>query len=215
MATGIQRKVAASLARSPIIGVVRTSGRADAERQARALIAGGLELVEITFSCPDPLEIVTDLLAERDGDGPPWIGMGTVTDARRARRALAAGAEFVVTPNTSAETAAVATEADVFLVVGALTPTEIVAARAMGADYVKVYPLPPVGGPRYLATVRQPLDDIPMLAAGGFPTDEIPAYRQAGATAYGIGAPLLGADDEASAERIAGALTLARGEGGP
>ena len=75
---------------------------------------------------------------------------------------------------------------------GGLTPTELVTAHELGADLLKVYPLPPVGGPAYLSVVRQPLGDLaPMLAGGGFGIEEIPAYRAAGAVAFGIGAPLL------------------------
>jgi 2-dehydro-3-deoxyphosphogluconate aldolase/(4S)-4-hydroxy-2-oxoglutarate aldolase len=137
--------------------------------------------------------------------------MGTVTDSRRAEAAVAAGAEFIVSPNTSPGVAAVAREVDIYLVLGALTCTEIVEARDLGAHLVKVYPLPPVGGARYLATVRQPLDDIPMLAAGGFTVEEIPEYRAVGAAAFGIGSPLLASDDGETRRRIARALSLARG----
>lgn len=203
--------VASSLARSPIIGVVRTGSQQEAARQARLFMAAGIELVEITFTVPEAVELVRELLAERGEEGPPWIGMGTVTDGERARSAIAAGAAFLVSPNASSEVAAAAREADLFLVLGALTCTEIVAARDLGADLVKVYPLPPVGGASYLSTVRQPLGDIPMLAAGGFDIEEIPSYQAAGARAYGIGAPLLGEDERQSRERIARALALARG----
>ena len=120
--------------------------------------------------------------------------MGTVTTAARAREAIAAGAEFLVTPNVNADVAREAREAGLFLVMGALTPTEIVAAHELGADLVKVFPLPPVGGPAYLSVIRGPLGDIPMLAAGGFGVEEIPAYAKAGAIAFGLGAPLLGVD---------------------
>ena len=72
-------------------------------------------------------------LAERSGDGPPWFGMGTVTTAARAREAVAAGAEFFVTPNVSAAVAHEARQADLFLVIGALTATEIVTAHELGA----------------------------------------------------------------------------------
>jgi 2-dehydro-3-deoxyphosphogluconate aldolase/(4S)-4-hydroxy-2-oxoglutarate aldolase len=99
-----------------------------------------------------------------------------------------------------------------YLILGALTCTEIVEARDLGADIVKVYPLPPVGGAGYLAAVRGPLNDIPMLAAGGFTVEEIPDYRAAGASAFGIGAPLLCDDDEKSRQRIARAVQLARGQ---
>lgn len=203
--------VASSLASSPIIGVVRTGSLQEAARQARLFMASGIELVEITFTVPEAVELVRELLAERGETGPPWIGMGTVTDGERARSAIAAGAAFLVSPNASSEVAAAAREADLFLVLGALTCTEIVTARDLGADLVKVYPLPPVGGASYLSTVRQPLGDIPMLAAGGFDIEEIPSYQAAGAQAYGIGSPLLAEDDGQSRERIARALALARG----
>lgn len=204
--------VAASLRQSPIVGVVRTKSEPEARRQAKLFMSGGLELIEITFTVPEALSLVRELIAARGASGPPWIGMGTVTDIRRAESAVEAGAEFLVSPNVSSAVVSVARHSDVFLILGALTATEIVEAWGLGADLVKVYPLPPLGGAAYLKTVRQPLDDIPMLAAGGFAVDEIPAYRAAGACAFGIGAPLLGDGDEETRKRIARALDLARGQ---
>ncbi|MES1242551.1 MAG: 2-dehydro-3-deoxyphosphogluconate aldolase [Acidobacteriota bacterium] len=209
----IRSLVALSLRRSPVVAVVRSSSFEEASRQARLFADAGIELVEITFSVPDAPRLVREMLARRSQGaqgGPPWIGMGTVTTADRAREAVAAGSEFIVTPNVSSDVARIAREADLYLILGALTCTEVVLARELGADLVKVYPLPPVGGPLYLSTIRQPLGDIPMLAGGGFSVDEIPAYARAGAVAFGIGAPLLGADDEESRGRIARALSLAR-----
>ncbi len=210
----VRTAVADSLTASPIIGVVRTESRQEGARQAHAMIEGGLEAIEITFTVPEAVELVRELIRERDGEGPPWIGMGTVTDRARAEAAVAAGAAFLVSPNTNPEVAEVAQNADRFLVLGALTCSEIVEARSLGADLVKVYPLPAVGGASYLATIRQPLDDIPMLAAGGFDIEAIPEYRAAGATAYGIAAPLIGADPSETQTRIARALALARGDAG-
>lgn len=201
--------VARTLAEVPLVGVVRTTSAAEAERQARLFARGGVRLIEITFTVPDAPELVRRLAAGR-GDGAWRIGMGTVTDADRARRAVAAGAEFVVTPNVSAEVARLVRDAGAYLIVGALTPTEIVAAREIGADLVKVFPLPPVGGPAYLRAVRGPLGDVPMLAAGGFGPEEIPDYRDAGAVAFGIGAPMLAADDAGSLASIRRAVELAR-----
>ncbi|HVT16128.1 MAG TPA: hypothetical protein VHQ90_08130 [Thermoanaerobaculia bacterium] len=214
-------QVASSLDLAPIIAVVRTASTQEAERQAHELARSGIELIEITFTVPDAPALVRRLLAERAASGPPWIGMGTVTTAARAREAGAAGAEFFVTPNVNETVARQAREAGLFLVMGALSPSEIVAAHELGADLVKVYPLPPVGGPAYLSTVRQPLGDIRMLAAGGFSVEEITAYRRAGAAAFGIGFPLLaGAEPEGGAgdglrRRIAHALALARGREKP
>ncbi len=201
--------VQAGLRAAPIFGVVRTATRDEALRQARAFRDGGIQLVEITWTVPEAASVVRQLLAERPDADPPWIGMGTITDSERARAALDAGAEFLITPNVAPDVAELARERDVFVVLGALTPSEIVAARRAGADLVKVYPLPPVGGAKYLATVRQPLPDIPILAAGGFDVDEIPAYRAAGALAFGLGAQMLGDDPESTRLRIASALEAA------
>jgi 2-dehydro-3-deoxyphosphogluconate aldolase / (4S)-4-hydroxy-2-oxoglutarate aldolase len=219
----VRNSVATSVRRAPLVGVVRTASREEAAAQARTLAACGVELVEITFTVPGAAALVRELLAERSargGEGPPWIGMGTVSTAERAREAVAAGAEFFVTPNVNAEVARAARQAGVFLIMGALTPTEIVAAAELGADLVKVYPLPPVGGPAYLSVIRGPLGDIPMLAAGGFGVEEIPLYAQAGAVAFGLAAPLLGVgpagnDTTEARRRIARALTLARGSKTP
>jgi 2-dehydro-3-deoxyphosphogluconate aldolase/(4S)-4-hydroxy-2-oxoglutarate aldolase len=219
----VRNSVATSVRRAPLVGVVRTPSREEAAAQARTLAACGVELVEITFTVPGAAALVRELLAERGSrgdDGPPWIGMGTVSTAERAREAVAAGAEFFVTPNVNPEVARTAREAGIFLIMGALTPTEIVAAAELGADLVKVYPLPPVGGPAYLSVIRGPLGDIPMLAAGGFGVEEIPLYAQAGAAAFGLAAPLLGVgptgnDATEARQRIARALTLARGSKTP
>lgn len=205
-----RRRVADSVRRAPIFGVVRTSSRAVAETQARAFRDGGIELIEITLTVPEATAVIAGLVEERGGDGPPWIGAGTVTNTKRAERALQAGAEFLITPNVSPEVARVARSAGVFLVIGALTPSEIVAASDLEADLVKVYPLPPVGGAAYLSTIRQPLPDVPVLAAGGFGPEEIPAYRAAGATAFGLGAQLFGDDEATSRQRIQDALASSR-----
>jgi len=212
--TSTKEAVAQALRRSPIIGVVRTDSVAEATRQAQAFISGGLEMIEITFTVPDATTLVRELLAARSPEAAHCVGMGTVTTADRAAAALEAGAEFMVSPNASPGVASVVTAADRFLVLGALTPTEVVAAQELGADLIKVYPLPPVGGTNYLSVLRQPLGDIEMLAAGGFGVDEIPAYRQAGAIAFGIGAPLLADTPDRTSERIGAALRMARGEDG-
>ena len=102
--------------------MVRTASREEAAAQARTLAARGVELVEITFTVPGASGLVRELLAGRASEGPPWFGMGTVTTAARAREAVAAGAEFLVTPNVSADVAREApARPGIFLVMGALT----------------------------------------------------------------------------------------------
>jgi 2-dehydro-3-deoxyphosphogluconate aldolase/(4S)-4-hydroxy-2-oxoglutarate aldolase len=205
--------VAQSIESAPIVGVVRTPSRESALDLARTFISGGLELVEVTFTVPEAAGVICQLLRDRKTEGPPWIGAGTVTTRERALEAIECGAEFIVTPNVDRAVAETVRKAGLFLVIGALTATEICSARALGADLVKVYPLPPVGGPDYLSVIRQPLDDVPILAAGGFEAAEIPRYRAAGAVAFGIGAQILGnKGPEEHTRNIAAALAAARGE---
>lgn len=204
--------VAASLVKAPIIGVIRSDSAREAAQHAHTFQKAGLELIEVTFTVPGALDLVRSLLAQTSTpSSPPWIGMGTVSTAQRARDAVEAGSNFLVSPNTSSEVAAIAREAGCYLILGAMTPTEIVRACELGADFVKIYPLPLFGGPAYLHTIRQPLPDVPLLAAGGFGIDEIPDYRAAGASAFGLGAPLLGQDENDSIDKIRRALQMARG----
>jgi 2-dehydro-3-deoxyphosphogluconate aldolase/(4S)-4-hydroxy-2-oxoglutarate aldolase len=212
VALDLRAEVATALGRSPIIAVVRHRDPAEAARQARAFIRHGLELIEVTFTVPDATALVRELRAERPASAGWKVGMGTVTTGARAEAAAAAGSEFLVTPNVSPAVAGVAHAHGLYLCMGALTATELVAAHELGADLLKVFPLPPVGGPAYLSVIRGPLGDIgPMLAGGGFGVDEIPAYRAAGAVAFGLGSQMLGGDEQESATRIGRALAHARG----
>lgn len=205
-----RQSVRDTVARSPIFAVVRTDSLEQARTQAETFIRGGLEMIEITFSVPGATQLTSELLASRPEGATYKVGMGTVTTAHRAEAAVAAGAEFIVSPNASESVAEVSNQADLYLLLGALTPTEIVRATELGADLVKVYPTPPVGGPAYLSVVRQPLGDIPMLVGGGYDIDEIPAYRAAGAVAFGIGSSLLGSTEDESLAKIGRALEMAR-----
>ena len=211
-AVDLRSEVATTLARSPIMAVVRHGDPAEAARQADAFVRHGIEVIEVTFTVPDATALVRRLLAARPAGATYKVGMGTVTHRERAEAAATAGAEFLVTPNVSAPVAALARERGLYLCMGALTATELVAAHELGADLLKVFPLPPVGGPGYLSVIRGPLGDLgPMLAGGGFGVDEIPAYRAAGASAFGLGSQMLDATEAGSSAKIARALAHARG----
>jgi 2-dehydro-3-deoxyphosphogluconate aldolase/(4S)-4-hydroxy-2-oxoglutarate aldolase len=213
MTTGcLRNSVRSSLERTGLVAVVRAGDVEAAKEQTRHYLASALELIEVTFTVPEAPALVLELFRARGKSGPPWIGMGTVTDRNRAEQAVSVGAEFLVTPNVAPDVAALAKLHELFLIMGALTPTELVTAHQLGADVLKVYPLPPVGGPKYLATLRQPLGDLaPMLAAGGFEIEEIPAYRRAGALAFGLGAAqLLGKTPFETTQNVNRALELAR-----
>jgi 2-dehydro-3-deoxyphosphogluconate aldolase/(4S)-4-hydroxy-2-oxoglutarate aldolase len=176
----------ARLREQRLIAVIRAPSPEAALGAARAVVAGGIGLVEITFTVPDATRVMA-ALADEPG---LTLGAGTVLDAAQARAALAAGARFLIAPNLSLEVAAEAARAGVLFCPGAYTTTEILAARAAGAHVVKVYPVGVAGGPAYIRIIRDPLPDVPMLAAGGTTLDNVVPFLEAGCVGVGLGAAL-------------------------
>ena len=169
-----------------LIAVIRAATPAQALESARAVARGGIALLEITFTVPGALEVMRSLA----GDDGVVIGAGTVLTREQARDALEAGARFIVAPNLSSQVAEIAREKDVMYCPGAFTTGEILAARETGAHIVKVYPVGVAGGPDYIRVIRDPLPDVPMLAAGGTHLDNLVPFLEAGCVGVGLGAAL-------------------------
>ena len=169
-----------------LISVIRAPTASAALSAALAVAKGGIPLVEITFTVPDAPRVMADLAGRAD----LVVGAGTVLTAAQAAQALAAGARFIVAPNLSLEVARVALDAGVMYCPGAYTTHEILAARAAGAHVIKVYPVGVVGGPAYIQVIRDPLPDVPMLAAGGTNLENTVPFLQAGCVGVGLGAAL-------------------------
>jgi 2-dehydro-3-deoxyphosphogluconate aldolase/(4S)-4-hydroxy-2-oxoglutarate aldolase len=169
-----------------LVAVIRAATPGAAYDAARTVVGNGLPIVEITFTVPDAPAVMLRMA----GEPGAIVGAGTVLTAEQARQAVAAGARFLIAPNTSAEVAAVAHDAGVFWCPGAYTTGEILAARALGAHLIKVYPVGVAGGPDYIKVIRDPLPDVPLLAAGGTNLRNVPDFLAAGCVACGLGAAL-------------------------
>src|SRR5207245_10375849 len=113
------------------------------------------------------------------------VGGGTVWDPGAVREAKDAGAAFVVTPVLLPEVAEACREEEILCVLGALTPTEIYQARLAGAALVKVFPITPVGGPRYIQSLNGPLGGVPFWVWGGVPLEDVVDYLLVGVKAVG------------------------------
>ncbi|NLF18847.1 MAG: bifunctional 4-hydroxy-2-oxoglutarate aldolase/2-dehydro-3-deoxy-phosphogluconate aldolase [Lentisphaerae bacterium] len=171
----------------PVIGILRGLPPSVGLSAARTAAAAGLAALEVTLNSPDA---PGQIRALREALGPAaWVGAGTVTDAAQARLALAAGAQFLVSPMLDEGVMAVGREAGVALFPGALTPTEVMQAWRQGASMVKVFPAEPLG-PGYIKALKAPLDTIPLLPTGGIGLENAAAYMAAGAAGLGIGSPL-------------------------
>ena len=122
------------------------------------------------------------------------LGMGTICNLEEAKRAVGAGAMFLVTPNTDPEVIAYGVSRKVPVVAGALTPTEVYRAWSLGAAMVKVFPCGAMGGPQYIKALRGPYDTIPLAAVGGVTPGNLAAYFAAGVNAVGVGASFFGGE---------------------
>lgn len=180
-----------------LVAVIRTATPEEAERAARAVVEGGVRLVEITLTVPDAFELIQKLAADASlADRGVVIGAGTVLSGTQAEDALLAGARFLVSPCLVPDMIAACRARDAMSMPGTLTPTEMLQAADLGADFIKIYPLATIGGPDFVTNVRRALTQLPLVATGNIAYEEIPAYLKAGVVGFGIGAPLLagGAD---------------------
>jgi len=174
------------LHRQRLIAVIRAAAPEAALGAALAVARGGIQMLEVTFTVPEAVRVMK-ALKERTGI---FVGAGTVLTKEQARAACEAGATFLVAPNLSLEVAKVARSAGVMYCPGAYTTGEILAARDAGAHVIKVYPVGVAGGPDYIRVIRDPLPDVPMLAAGGTNLDNLVPFLEAGCVGVGLGAAL-------------------------
>lgn len=191
---------------SGIAAVVRAPSGDALVDVAEALSAGGIDVVEITFTIPRALSVL-EQVADRLGDRV-LLGAGTVLDAETARSAMLAGAEFVVSPVVRHDVIRVCRRYDKLVIPGALTPTEVLDAHEAGGDVIKVFPSD-VSGPRYLKALRGPLPQVRLMPTGGVDLTTASEFLKAGACALGIGGALVSADAVARRDFV-GIESLAR-----
>ncbi|WP_279365437.1 bifunctional 4-hydroxy-2-oxoglutarate aldolase/2-dehydro-3-deoxy-phosphogluconate aldolase [Microbacterium testaceum] len=172
---------------SKLVVVARASAASDYAPVLASLAEAGVRSVELTLTTPGTFDAFADLRSSFDGD----LGIGTVTNLDQLERAIAVGADYVVTPITSTVLVERAVAAGMPIVPGGLTPTELFASWAVGASAVKVFPAGQVG-PGYLKDLRGPFPDIAVVPSGGVDADSAAAWLAAGAVAVSVGGPLLG-----------------------
>lgn len=177
-----------------IVAIVRGVYDEDCVNLAKALYAGGIELLEVTFdqSKPEALEQTSNTiraLVEELGDKMAF-GAGTVTSLEMLELAKNAGAQFIVSPDTNEDVIKATVAGGMVSMPGALTPTEIVTAYRYGADFVKVFPTANLGA-SYIKAIRGPINHIRLLAVGGVNEKNIGEFLKAGVNGAGVGGNLV------------------------
>lgn len=204
-----------------VFAVIRLDDLSAALPLAQALAAGGVRGVEFTLTNRDALGVIARLRSAL-GEAAA-VGLGTVTDAAAAREAVAAGAQFLVTPALDVEVARVAAAAGVPVMMGALSPTEILAAWRAGAELVKVFPAR-LGGPAFFKDILGPFPQVRLVPSGGVDLQTAASYIKAGASGVAVGGALVNEDlirrqawDDltALARRFVAAVAAARREPRP
>ena len=171
-----------------IIPVVRAKSADALLDLARALLAGGIPICEVTLTVPGAIDGIRRLAAAFGKE--VLLGVGSVTRADQVEEAVAAGAEFIVGPVLVPEVIQAAHRHDKVVIPGAFTPTEIFQAHAAGADVVKVFPAS-VGGPSYFKAILAPMPFLKLMPTGGVDLSTVGAFLKAGAVTLGAGAALV------------------------
>jgi 2-dehydro-3-deoxyphosphogluconate aldolase/(4S)-4-hydroxy-2-oxoglutarate aldolase len=177
-----------------VVAIVRSASADAAYDIGRRLVADGLRAVEVSMTTPGALSAVERLAAEA-GPGVV-IGAGTVLDEASAEAAIRHGAQFVVSPVLVPAVVRTANRRGVVCIPGAATPTEMLSALELGADFVKIFPAA-AWTPRLVADVLEALPQLPLVPTGGVAVATAHEWIAAGAAAVGIGGALtrIGSDE--------------------
>jgi len=171
-----------------IVAVVRLDDYSQAVDVARALVAGGITVMEFTLTGAGALEAIR---ATRQAmGGAVCVGVGTVLKSEDAESAIDAGAQFAVTPALRRGVIDSCVRRNTTVLCGGLTPTELLEAYEAGAELGKVFPAR-LGGPKFIKDILAPMPFLKLVPTGGVSPENAREYLSAGAVAVGIGGNLV------------------------
>jgi 2-dehydro-3-deoxyphosphogluconate aldolase / (4S)-4-hydroxy-2-oxoglutarate aldolase len=170
-----------------IIPVIRAANAEEASQIVEAISNGGIPTVEITMTVPDAIPLLREVVRTKSD---LLAGAGTVLTAEQAELCIEAGARFLVSPGLSAAVLRTAARHNILAIPGAFTPTEVMAAKELGASVIKIFPCGSGGGPSHIKALRAPFPDLHFIPTGGVSLKNAEEYFAAGAFALGIGAEL-------------------------
>jgi 2-dehydro-3-deoxyphosphogalactonate aldolase len=172
----------------PFIAILRGVTPDEVLGHAAALAAEGFAAIEVPTNSPDWQSSVRRLMTTYPT--APEIGAGTVLRLEDVDALAATGAKLMVTPNTDTAVIRHAKQKGLRAVIGAMTPSEVLAAVAAGADAIKIFPASVVG-PRFAKIVQAVLPrQVPLYAVGGITPANLATYAEGGWAGYGLGGEL-------------------------
>jgi 2-dehydro-3-deoxyphosphogluconate aldolase/(4S)-4-hydroxy-2-oxoglutarate aldolase len=160
---------------APVVPVVVLDEPADAAPLAKALLAGGVPVIEVTLRTPKALTVIRALATEVP---EIVVGAGTVTSTESVDAAVAAGARFLVTPGTTDNLLAAVAGSGLPCLPGVATVSEAMRVLETGQREMKFFPAEASGGRAFLNALRGPLPDARFCPTGGITAETAPLYRQ-------------------------------------
>ncbi len=203
---GVQVETLQRILRDRVIAVLRGDCAEAVHTTALGILDCGLEAVEITMTVPDATEVIRQL-ASRPG---ALVGAGSVRTAREVDICVRAGARFIVSPAYCPDVAVCAKAHGVCVILGAMTPSEVLSAWNSGSDLVKVFPAARLG-PVYFKDLHGPFPEIPLVATGGITGENAASYLEAGASVLCFGTWLTRGTAVDVRERVKGVRALIDG----
>lgn len=193
-------KILTKLENAGVIPVVRGNSKEQGLKSCKALLAGGMKGLEITFTLPKADEVIAEMVA-RNQDPEVVIGAGTVLDAVTARLAIMAGAEFIVSPTFDQDTAEICNLYQIPYLPGCMTITEIKNAMKAGVDIVKLFPGSAYGS-SIIGAFKAPLPHVNIMPTGGVSLENMAKWFKAGVVTVGVGGNLMKPADSGDYEGV-------------
>lgn len=174
-----------------LVAVVRAKNKEQGEKVIDAIVAGGINFIEITMTMDEgnPVEFIQFMADKYRNNDKVVIGAGTVLDPETARAVILAGANYVVSPGLNVETIRLCNRYRVPMLPGVMSPTEAITALEAGCDIIKVFP-GNVVGPGAISSFKGPLPQGDFMSSGGVDVDNVDKWIKAGACAVGTGSSL-------------------------
>ena len=186
-----KEQVLARLKEDCLVAVVRAKNLEQGEKVIDAIVAGGINFIEICMTVDEgsPIDLIAKMVEKYRGNDKIVIGAGTVLDPETARMAIIAGANYVVSPGLNIDTIKMCNRYRVPMLPGVLTPSEAITAMEYGCDVIKVFPGNLVG-PAAISSFKGPLPQGEFMPSGGVDVDNVDKWIKAGAYAVGTGSSL-------------------------
>ncbi len=169
-----------------VIPVLRETDEEKLYALAKTLAEGGLKVLEVTLMSESALKVIKRLSSDKD----LIIGAGTVLDQTSAKKAMEAGARFLVSPGLNEGAVVFARNNSIPFIPGVMTPSEIMQATSLGCEVIKIFPVSVVGGVSYLKNLKGPFPKLKVMASGGIGLSDISDYFKEGTFCVGAGSQL-------------------------